>query len=32
MDFLVGIFYVNGHGFGMAKLNGFVPVAIFNWD
>jgi len=29
MGFLVGIFYINGHGFGMAKPSGFVPVAIF---
>jgi hypothetical protein len=29
MDFLVGIFYINGHGFRMAKPNGFVPFAIF---
>jgi len=28
MDFLVGIFYINGYGFGMAKPSGFIPVAI----
>ena len=30
MDFLVGIFYINGHEFGMAKPSEFVPVAMFN--
>jgi len=29
MSSLADIFYVNGHGFVIAKLNGFLPVAIF---
>ena len=28
MDFLTSTFYVHGHGFGLAKANGFVPIAI----
>jgi hypothetical protein len=28
MGFLTSTFYVHGHGFGLAKANGFAPIAI----